>query len=85
MRNKVQQCLVGQTGPVLFVINMFYANSHFKHIVEFINQAFVKNGAWVGHECVSHTGLVRVWIFEPYICTFIFLHLPLSGQIQSTN
>ena len=49
-------------------MNTFHANSHFKHIVEFINQAFVKNDAWGrgwgrgggggGHECVSHTGLV---------------------------
>ena len=41
--------------PVLFVINMFHANSHFKHIAEFINQAFVKNGAWVGAwVCFAH-------------------------------
>ena len=41
--------------PVLFVINMFHINSHFKHIVEFINQAFVKNGAWVGAwVCFAH-------------------------------
>ena len=41
--------------PVLFVMNMFHANSHFKHIVEFINQAFVKNGAWVGGMSVFRT------------------------------
>ena len=52
--------------PVLFVINMFHANSHFKHIVEFINQTFVKNGAWVGAwVCFAHRSSSTSWNIHP--------------------
>ena len=84
----VQQASYLEGGPLMWMLplylhvnqksdyiydNMFHANSHFKHIVEFINQAFAKNGALV----FSLTGLV---LYKNLGCGYSLEAASISSQ-----